>query len=272
MIVRDIMTTQLVTVAPDDTLCHACTLFRHYPFHHLPVVKRCEILDGSHPEYRIQRIMLQFEGILTTQAIELALAHARHDSSSQLIGHPWQEQRIATVMDPLPPSVSPTTSVGAAARLLVERRLSCLPVVDSGEERETAPVLLVGLLTRSDLLLALAHTLGAFEPGTSLDIVLPDGDMAPLRTVLHLATELHMRVRSLVATPSTDSIPQRATLSLDTISPTPLLLRLSEAGIAYVHAHTLEEEQENLIHHGVTQAVARKTDRIEAYAPTEHNR
>jgi acetoin utilization protein AcuB len=164
MIVRDIMTTQLVTVAPDDTLCHACTLFRRYLFHHLPVVKRSEILNGSHPEYRIQRIMLQFEGILTTQAIERALAHAQHDSSSQLIGHPWQEQRVATVMDPLPLSVSPTTPVGAAARLLVERRLSCLPVVDSSEERETAPVLLVGLLTRSDLLLALARTLGAFEP------------------------------------------------------------------------------------------------------------
>lgn len=40
MIVRDMMTTQLVTVAPDDTLGHACNLLREHRFHHLPVVEK----------------------------------------------------------------------------------------------------------------------------------------------------------------------------------------------------------------------------------------
>jgi CBS domain-containing protein len=34
MIVHDIMTTKLITVAPDDTLAHAANLLRQYRFHY----------------------------------------------------------------------------------------------------------------------------------------------------------------------------------------------------------------------------------------------
>jgi acetoin utilization protein AcuB len=245
MIVRDIMTTRLITVAPEDTLGHVCNLFRRYQFHHLPVVQTRVVADRSHHDDHVRRTIRLFEGVLTTQDIELAMAHAQHNSSSQLMQHPWQEQRVAEVMNPSPLCVSPTTSVGAAARLLVERGLSGLPVIEYSEEKEQALTLLVGLLTRSDLLLTLAHTYGAFEPGMPLDIVLPDGDMAPLTTVLRLAAELHVRVRSVVVAPSPDGIPPRATLSLGTIYPMPLLSRLQEAGITYQSAHPLEEEQKS---------------------------
>lgn len=35
MIVSDIMTTKLVTVAPDDLISHSCNLFRRHQFKHL---------------------------------------------------------------------------------------------------------------------------------------------------------------------------------------------------------------------------------------------
>ena len=38
MIVREVMTTKLITVAPDESLSHTAILFRQYQFHHLPVV------------------------------------------------------------------------------------------------------------------------------------------------------------------------------------------------------------------------------------------
>ena len=40
MIVREVMTTRLITVAPDDTLSHAANLLRQHQFHHLPVVRQ----------------------------------------------------------------------------------------------------------------------------------------------------------------------------------------------------------------------------------------
>ncbi len=51
MIVRDIMTTKLVTVAPDDTLAHAANVLRQYQFHHLPVVRTVNINDLPQPEH-----------------------------------------------------------------------------------------------------------------------------------------------------------------------------------------------------------------------------
>ncbi len=245
MIVRDMMNTRLITVASDDPLCHASNLLRQYQFHHLPVV-RTKYHVETQQGYRVRHAVLLFEGLITSQDIELAMAHAHAEISSELLHLPWQERHVAEVMDADPLCVSPTASVGAAARLLVERGLSCLPVIEYSGGQERNQALLVGLLTRSDLLLALARGLGAFEPGMPLDIQLLDGSTTPLITALQEAAELHIRVRSIMVAPSTDGIPQRATLYLGTIYPMPFLLRLQEAGIKYTYANPLEVEETSL--------------------------
>lgn len=240
MIVQDSMKTQLVTVAPDDTLSHAATLFRQHQFHHLPVARTVKVAGPSHAEYQEYRTRLIFEGLISSQDIELAASLAGEKSSSQVVYRPWQEQRIAEFMHPSPVSVTATTSVGAAAQLLVERGLSYLPVVEYDQEKPESPPFLVGLLTRSDLLLILARAMGTFEPGMQLDIVLPLGNVAPLAQTLLIATELHMHIRSLLAVPLSNGVPKVASLRLGTINPAPLLLRLQGAGIEYTFASPLE--------------------------------
>ena len=146
--------------------------------------------------------------------------------------------------------VSPTTSVAAAAQILVERGLNALPVVEyervenvsqeKRDEDETIAVL-VGLLTRSDLLMALARSLGAFEPGMQLTIPLPMGDPTPLAQTLLLAAELHIQVRSVIAAPLEAGVPLVATVRLGTIHPAPLLVRLQEAHIRYTFADLQRE-------------------------------
>jgi acetoin utilization protein AcuB len=177
---------------------------------------------------------------------------------------PWQSRRVYEVMHRALIRVTPGTSVAAAAMLLVERGLNCLPVIEyrvkdepagdeqQGEAREKPdkqnepaaqpedwqkgqPVL-VGLLTRSDLLTALARALGVFEPGMQLIIPLRHGDMQPLARALALAGELQIRVRSVVAAPLQGSFPRVATLRLGTINPAPFLLRLQEEQITYTFA------------------------------------
>jgi acetoin utilization protein AcuB len=96
--------------------------------------------------------------------------------------------------------------------------------------------LLVGLLTRSDLLMALSRALGAFEPGMQLSIPLPMGDLTPLATTLQLASEMHIQVRSVLAAPLEGPVPLVATVRLGTIHPAPLLVRLQEANIQYTFA------------------------------------
>jgi acetoin utilization protein AcuB len=236
MIVSDVMTTRLITVVPDDTLSHAANLLRQYQFHHLPVVRTAPAF-GSVYTSQSQHPLL--EGLLTSQDIDRA---AVGTSSSDILHQPWGERRVLEVMHRATIRVTPTTSVAAAAQILVERGLNCLPVVEyersdlsSAEQEEDAVTrpLLLGLLTRSDLLMALARSLGAFEPGMQLSISLPMGDLTPLAKTLALASELHIQVRSVLAAPLEGKVPLTATVRLGTIHPAPLLARLQEEHIDY---------------------------------------
>ncbi len=247
MIVSEVMTTKLVTVTPDDTLSHAANLLRQYQFHHLPVVRTSRTVEMLEPNHAARKTLL-LEGLLTSQDIELA-ASGRW-SSSDVLNQPWQDHRVVEVMHRAAIRVSPNTSVAAAAQILVERGLNCLPVVEY-ERKEQGPdkqksedetqAVLVGLLTRSDLLMALARSLGAFEPGMQLIIPLPLGDLTPLARTLILAAELHIQIRSVMAAPLHAGIPLEATIRLGTIHPTPLLTRLQEEHIEYTFADLQSE-------------------------------
>jgi acetoin utilization protein AcuB len=237
------MKTHLITVEADDTLSHAANLLRQYQFHHLPVVRRVKVAEPAHAEYQRSRTQLLFEGLLGSQDIELALTLSGQQTSDDGSRRSWQEQRVAQFMHPTTLRVMPTTSVGSAAQLLVERGMSYLPVVDYGQEDSLALPVLVGLVTRSDMLLALARAMGTFEPGMQLDIVLPLGHMTSLAKTLAIADEMRIHIRSLLAAPLKDGVPRLATLRLGTINPAPLLKRLQEEGIQYGFADPLVEAE-----------------------------
>ena len=239
MIVREVMTTALVVVTPDDLLSHAASLLRQHQFHHLPVVKTSSTMRSWSTNQPAHNSKLILEGLLTSQDIDIAIA-IDAQSSGDVPYQPWQERRVGEVMHPASITVTPTTSVAAAVQILVERGINCVPVVsyEESDKKEQDPQqgarpLLVGLVTRSDMLMALARTLGAFEPGMQLRIALPEGDMTPLTNLLLLSAELHIKVHSVLAGPLEGSFPHSATVRLGTINPIPLLLRLQTANISY---------------------------------------
>jgi acetoin utilization protein AcuB len=248
MIVSDIMTTNIVTVEPGDTLAHAANLLRQHQFHHLPVVRVVSVPDSQSGAYASRKKQLLFEGILTSQDIELAVALASQKAAGKGEGKseqsPWQELLVDEKMQQAPFCVTPTTAVGAAAQLLVERGTNYAPVVEY-DQQEGTRAFLVGLLTRSDLLLALARALGTFEPGMQVAIMLPAGSMTPLAQTLMLAANLHVPIRSIIAAPLKNGVPYTATLRIGTIHPSPLLEGLRKAGIQYVYAGPQAEREIN---------------------------
>jgi acetoin utilization protein AcuB len=252
MIVREVMMTRLITVALDDTLSHAANLLRQYQFHHLPVARSANAHEGGKSGYRAPNARLLLEGMLTSDDIDMAVELERQSSDNTTVERPWQERHVVDVMHRTPICVTPTTSVAAAAQILVERGLNCLPVVEyesvelpSEDAEQDAPPLLVGLLTRSDLLIALAHITGAFEPGMQLILPLPRHDVTPLAKMLMLAAELHIQVPSVVAVSQKEGIPRVATVYISTIYPAPLLKRLQKAGIQYRFADSQLEGDTN---------------------------
>lgn len=244
-IVRDIMTTHLVTVEPDDTLSHATNLFRQHQFHHLPVVQSLPPVRTQWTASPGQQPTLIFQGLLTTEDIEMAIALAKPEATSDLHLHPWQDRHVAEIMHRMDVWVTPITSVAAAAQLLVERGMNCLPVIESREVGTELQDILVGLLTRSDILLALARSLGASEPGTQISIQLPAGRMTPLAKALLAADELHVGIGSILAAPQEQHTPLSASLRLRTINPGPLLTRLKQEGIAYLLADSFVEDEKH---------------------------
>jgi acetoin utilization protein AcuB len=239
MRVSEVMTTQLVTVTPEDTLSHAANLLRQHQFHHLPVVKATQRLKILNQPYKIQTSLPILEGLISSGDIELAASLGAENSQANE-RHPWQERRVAEVMNQSIMHVTPTTSLAAAAQMLVNLGLNCLPVVEYEESFNTEPgakqeerIFLVGLLTRSDLLIEFARTLGAFEPGMNLHIPLPSGNPTPLSQMLLLAAELHIKIESIIVAPPKKGVPHTATVRIGTINPAPLLVRLQQAGISY---------------------------------------
>jgi acetoin utilization protein AcuB len=250
MIVKEIMTTKLVIVAPDDTLSHAANLLRQHQFHHLPVARMSEKSYRWFPgeifdtQKHTRDTLPVLEGLVTSEDIDIAVAIS--DEHPDDAHYPrWQDRRVVEVMHSIPLIVTPTTNAAFAARILVERNLNCLPIVEfsDGEETEQQPEggqkarpLLIGLLTRSDLLMAMSRAFSSTEPGIEILIPLPAGNMRPLADMLKLATELHIQVHNVIAAPLEGNVPQRAIVHIGTIYPAPLLVRLRAANIQYEFA------------------------------------
>jgi acetoin utilization protein AcuB len=239
MIVQECMQTALVTVEPDDTVSHAVRLLRKHHFHHLPVVESIYPPHAQSKWYDVQESIHVFKGLLTSHDIDTAVLLAERGAKDHPGTPPWQEQRVVDIMQPASIYVTPKTSLAAAAQLLVERGLNCLPVIEPRREGSETQDILVGLITRSDILLAFAQVLGASKPGMEIILHLPQGHMAPLAKALITADILHIPVCSIVLSPSDQQTDYYASLRLRTINPAPFLFRLRTEGITYDDANLL---------------------------------
>ena len=125
-VVRDWMTKQPATVAPDSSIGAALGRMHSAEVRHLLVVDADRLVGiVSHRDWR------------RVQAGETSAG--------------WESQAVARIMTEDPVTVAPETPVTVAARVLLERKIGCLPVRD-GEA-------IVGIFTTSDALDALLSAL-----------------------------------------------------------------------------------------------------------------
>ena len=125
MIVRELMTTDVVTVSRNDELSVADDIMKMNRVRHLPVLE-----DG-----RLIGILSQRDLFLA--ALSTAMGFGRKASQEFLKTVPVKEVMTDDVI-----TVEPSEDVKAAARLMVDHKIGCLPVV---EDRK-----LLGLLTETD--------------------------------------------------------------------------------------------------------------------------
>jgi CBS domain-containing protein len=125
--VRDIMGTKLVTIAASDRMSTAEDIMTLGHVRHMPVVQGGRLV-GVVSERDLLRASLS--------------VFSRHrDAERRAFLHVVE---IARVMSTPPIVVGPDATIEEAARIMAERKIGCLPVVD-GEK-------LIGMLTETDVL------------------------------------------------------------------------------------------------------------------------
>ena len=128
MAIEHIMSCHVVTVELDDTLKQVRDLFAAFCYHHVLVFEKSKLV-GVISDSDLLANISPFIGKMQEKPIDLA--------SLQKHAHQIMTRHVVTV--------APTTSLQDAAKLMIDRGISALPVVDA-EQR------VVGIVTWRDLL------------------------------------------------------------------------------------------------------------------------
>ena len=131
--VRDLMSRPVRTLARNDMLSIADTVMRNERIRHLPVLDDAGRLAG---------IVSQRD--LFLNALVRALGHGTAARDRALGSIAVKEVMTADVV-----TATPETPIAAAAQMMVDRKIGCLPVVEGDA--------VVGILSESDIVAAVAR-------------------------------------------------------------------------------------------------------------------
>ena len=128
MMLSEIMTTKVVSIAPDDSLDVGIALFNKHTYRHLPVIHQ-----GSLVSMISRRDLSQATGWLTC-----AERKARGQGGPQTVRDIMRD-RVVTL--------GPELKVDAAASMMIGKRVGAIPILEDSR--------LVGMVTSSDILAAI---------------------------------------------------------------------------------------------------------------------
>lgn len=124
------MKTKLVVASPTDSVAAAWRLLRQHQIRHLPVVEEGKLV-----------------GIVTDRDIRLVFPSTLTSGRREQDPHDALEKiAVREIMTGQVVTVAPEASIANVARLLLERRIGGLPVVQGSR--------LVGIITKTDILAA----------------------------------------------------------------------------------------------------------------------
>ncbi len=196
------MTREVTTVAPETTASQALALCRERRVRHLPVLESEDLV-----------------GVVSDRDLRSATPALGDSNRAAAL----EEIRVEEVMSREVLTAHPDDPIEQAANAMRERRIGCLPVVEGGR--------LAGIVTASDVMAALVHLLGAHEPGSRIEVSLPDrpGAMAEATSVFR---DAGVDIISVISAPETEDGGHTAVFRASTINPRGVVEALESAGFA----------------------------------------
>ncbi len=198
MIVRDWMSTELVTIGKDASIQEAMALMKQESIRHLPVVDQ----------------QMNLVGWITDA-----------DLRGVLIASMLEELTLEDVMIRKPFTINPEMPLDKAARILLDKRIGGLPIVENAT--------LVGIITVADILSAFITFLGLFTESTRLDIKV-SGSPNPLPEITRIVRQHGAEVISLCQLPGEEEPEYSYSLRLKKTDVKPIIADLEEHGIEVV--------------------------------------
>lgn len=149
MFVADWMTSNVFTVAPEDSVSEAVKLMKERRIKHLPVVKGEKV-----------------KGMLSDRDIKEFTPSAATTLDIYELHYLLAKTKVKEIMTAGVVTTAPEAPVEEAAMLLHDKRIGCLPVVEGGR--------LVGIISDRDIYHALIDITGVRHGGNRVSLTIED--------------------------------------------------------------------------------------------------
>jgi acetoin utilization protein AcuB len=162
MLVKDRMTSNPVTITPDTSFPEAFRIIREKRIRHLPVVDEQDKLLG----------------VVTQTDLLHASPSVATPSTIFEMSYLLANLHVREVMNSPPITVSEHAPLEEAARVMVDKKIGCLPVMRDGTLR--------GMITETDIFEAFVEVLGGGGASVRVTVLVPDvrGELARVAGVI----------------------------------------------------------------------------------------
>ncbi|WP_449537273.1 acetoin utilization AcuB family protein [Ferdinandcohnia sp. Marseille-Q9671] len=201
MIVEEIMKKNVTTLSPDDSISTAINIMDEKKIRHIPIT--------NHKN--------EIVGLISDRDIRDAKPSILDFSDQEkTLESPIKEIMVKEVI-----TGHPLDFVEEVSAIFFEHRIGCLPIESDGR--------LVGIITETDLLHTFVQLTGANQPGSQLEIKVPNraGALAEVVTVIK---NHNVNIHSVLVYPDKDGQFKIIVLRVQTMNPTGIITNLKKEG------------------------------------------
>lgn len=173
MLVKDYMTTEVITAAEDTKVLEALDLMKENDFHRLPIVKNGHMIG------------LITEEIISDNSPSTATSLSIHELNYLLT-----KTTVGDIMRSKVPIIGPEDLLEEAASRMRDLKVGVLPVVQNENQ-------LVGIITDKDIFRAFIDLLGYNNKGSRVVIDIPEDHPGILEDITNILAEANVSINQI---------------------------------------------------------------------------